>query len=619
MRLKKLKLKNFRSYGNEEIAINIDSNLTTIIGKNDVGKSSILEALEIFFNNSMVKIDNGDANNKSEKNDVRITCVFDQLPDKLVIDATGQTSLKDEYLLNSDGDLEIVKIYNCTGKQAPKESVHAYSNYPSKAKLDDLHSLTNDKLKERITSIGGIKSSNLSINALNRRALWDSATDLEFKEQLVPLDKEDGKKIWEQIQNYLPIYALFQSDRASKDEDDEVQDPMKIAINSAITELKNELEDIKKRIKEKAEDTAARTIAKLNEMNPDLAKELKPNFKAEPKWNSLFKMTLTDEDQIPINKRGSGTRRLILLNFFRAEAERKGNTKETNSIIYAIEEPETSQHPSNQEILIEALKDLGLRENSQVIITTHVPHLAGLIETPNIRFIKNTATGKIAENFCNEETLKEVASTLGVLPDKRVKVLVCVEGPNDIAFLSNIMPLILQKRPEFPDIRTDKRIALFPLGGSTLKQLVDNHYSKNLNLPEVHIYDKDEDNPPKYQDAADKVNSRGDGSIAFITQKRELENYIHCDAIFDTFNLSLTILDQHNDNIPQLLAKEIHLQSESTKTWEEVDEERKKKKEGNAKRKLNNESVCSMNLDRLKQVDKDDEIEIWFEAIFQRI
>lgn len=48
MILKKLKLKNFRGYTN--IVVDFDSNMNVIIGKNDVGKSTILEALEIFFN-----------------------------------------------------------------------------------------------------------------------------------------------------------------------------------------------------------------------------------------------------------------------------------------------------------------------------------------------------------------------------------------------------------------------------------------------------------------------------------------------------------------------------------------------------------------------------------------
>ena len=52
MKLKTLYLSNFRCYKNY-VEVNFD-NLTTFIGKNDIGKSTILEALEIFFNNDTV-------------------------------------------------------------------------------------------------------------------------------------------------------------------------------------------------------------------------------------------------------------------------------------------------------------------------------------------------------------------------------------------------------------------------------------------------------------------------------------------------------------------------------------------------------------------------------------
>ncbi|MDP0590091.1 MAG: AAA family ATPase [Candidatus Endonucleobacter bathymodioli] len=66
----------------------------------------------------------------------------------------------------------------------------------------------------------------------------------------------------------------------------------------------------------------------------------------------------TRNEDIPINKRGSGVKRLILLNFFRAEAERRQNENNVPSIIYDIEEPETSKHQNHQRKLIEAFIEL---------------------------------------------------------------------------------------------------------------------------------------------------------------------------------------------------------------------------------------------------------------------
>lgn len=47
MKLDAVKLKNFRGY-KEEVVVPI-SNITAFIGKNDAGKSTLLEALEIFL------------------------------------------------------------------------------------------------------------------------------------------------------------------------------------------------------------------------------------------------------------------------------------------------------------------------------------------------------------------------------------------------------------------------------------------------------------------------------------------------------------------------------------------------------------------------------------------
>ena len=103
-----------------------------------------------------------------------------------------------------------------------------------------------------------------------------------------------------------------------------------------------------------AEATAQRTLDQLRESYPEVAHSLIPRFRTPP-WHNLFKLDLESDDGIPLNKRGSGIRRLVLLSFFQAEAARKREERGSN-VIYAIEEPEASQHPDNQEMIIMALQ-----------------------------------------------------------------------------------------------------------------------------------------------------------------------------------------------------------------------------------------------------------------------
>ena len=147
-------------------------------------------------------------------------------------------------------------------------------------------------------------------------------------------------------------------------------------------------------------------------MAPDLASQLVPHFKAEPKFDSQFKLTISSDDDIPINKRGSGVRRLVLLNFFRAEAERLRSESPDRKVIYAFEEPETSQHPDHQEMLIDAFKEISTSGNSQVILTTHTPALGGLLSLESLRFVEKSGNDRTIKEG-NDTVFEKIAHSLG--------------------------------------------------------------------------------------------------------------------------------------------------------------------------------------------------------------
>ncbi len=398
MRIKKLKLENFRAYKEETIFE--FGNLTTFVGKNDIGKSSILEALDIFFNEGKgaIKIDSNDVNKsaKDEENDeIKISVIFDDLPNTIIIDATNSTSLNDEFLLNSDGHLEIIKKYPNGGK----EKVFIKANHPTNPICSDLLLKKNNDLKKIITD-NQIACNDKTKNAVIRKAIWSHfRNDLQLKEIEIDASKEDAKNIWEQLKNYMPLYALFQSDRKNSDGDNEIQDPLKEAVRQILSndEIRNKFNEIANEVENKLKEVSNRTLEKLREMNPEVANSLNPVIpKAENlKWIDVFKnVSISGDEDIPINKRGSGIRRLVLLNFFRAEAERRQQEKNVPNIIYGIEEPETSQHPEHQRMLIEAFKGLSNTNNTQIILTTHSPSIVKLLKFDQLKLLKK-GNGKV--------------------------------------------------------------------------------------------------------------------------------------------------------------------------------------------------------------------------------
>jgi hypothetical protein len=426
--------------------------------------------------------------------------VFSDLPDPVVIDSGALTSLCHEYLLNSNGQLEIHKLYDCSNRN-PKEQVVAIALHPTAEGYDDLLQLKQQELRKRLSDLAvSTDSVDLRKNPSMRQAIWGSCPDLQLLEREIPLDKEDAKKIWTELQQYLPLYALFQSDRPSKDDDPEVQDPLKVAIAQSLKEVEPDLLAIKNRVQDRAMEVARRTLAKLQEMDPSLASELTPEFRSEPKWDSLFRLTLLSDRGIPVNKRGSGVRRLVLLNFFRAEAERRQGEVSSPGVIYAVEEPETSQHPTNQRLIVRALMDLAEHENTQVVLTTHVPHLASMVPIEALVHVRRDSSGTRVIEFGDNHVYERIAEDLGVTPDRRVRVLVGVEGPTDVEFMKHISRIFHSADPDIPDLSSDPRVAFIVLGGGTLRDWVNNHYLKNLGIPQVHLYDRDDGNRPKYQD-----------------------------------------------------------------------------------------------------------------------
>jgi predicted ATP-dependent endonuclease of OLD family len=405
MKIEKLLLSNFRSY-KEEISIDF-LDLNVFVGRNDIGKSTILEALDIFFNEGrgIIKMDKDDINKKAKEegnSEIMIGVIFGDLPAELTIDATNPTRLDHEYLLNQEGKLTVIKRYPNAGK----EKVFIKAFHPTNAACSELLLKKQADLKKLLTD--EMVCEDKTKNSEVRKAIWQFYSDnLELEEIEIELAKIDAKNTWEQLKTYLPIYSLFQSDRKNSDGDNEIQNPMKSAVEEILKDqrLINILNQVAAEVETKLREVADQTLKKLNEMNPEIANSLNPVIPSPEslKWVDVFKsVSITGDEDIPINKRGSGVKRLVLLNFFRAEAERRKSKNNVPDIIYAIEEPETSQHPSHQRKLIEAFIELSNSDHTQVLLTTHSPSIVKLLQFQHLKLIRNDQPKEVVSVERNE-------------------------------------------------------------------------------------------------------------------------------------------------------------------------------------------------------------------------
>ena len=589
------------------------SELTTFVGKNDAGKSSLMDAMELFFDVAG-KLDKDDLCVSDNVAQVELVAEFGDFPEEIVLDATSKTSLSGERLLHvrdgCDPLLRIIKRYS-QGKAA-EVFIQAMApqidgvEHPILLKQDDLRILG-----RRLGLEDAIPGADRTKNPPWRAAIFNHFVAAPIVEVEVPITKDDAKRVWDQIKPHIPYFCLFKVDRASSDQDHEAKDPLAAAAKIAIAERQAEIAKIVEGVEQRATDLVLRTLKKLEEMAPELAVGLTPDIAGQPKWDG-FKTTLKTEGNIPFNKRGSGTKRLVLLNFFRAEAERRSE-EDGRGIIYAFEEPESSQHPENQRLLLDSFKQLSQSGNSQVVLTTHSPLVAQSLPVASLKLVRKQAADQapiieeVVEDDRNADNILEaIATELGVLPDSRLIALVMVEGPNDVNFFRHIYGAVAGIDPDVIDLGVSPNVAIVPMGGSDLKHWVAKRYLKGTGCVEYHVYDRDcgPDDEPGYGAHVAMVNDAEDANSARLTTKRETENYLHPTAIRDALGVEVEIADFAD--VPLVVSQA----SKQTELAHDMGT-------STAKRLLNERAAQRMDAAMLREIDPADEVVQWFRDVTQ--
>ncbi|MCU7858581.1 MAG: ATP-binding protein, partial [Candidatus Thiodiazotropha sp. (ex Lucinoma kastoroae)] len=296
MKLKKVVLKNFRCY-QREIEFLLDD-LTAIIGKNDIGKSAILDAVDGFFNDT---VDQSDLSNNADNNSIEITCYFEGLPNAIILDTSEPSSPESEGILNSDGQLQIKKVFSFGTRKTT--AVYLIANHPSDERLRELLSKKNTPLKNYAEELGvDLEGVNKRKNPPIREAIRNHVGgDRAVQELKVDgnVDNEDNiKAVWTSLKRVLPVFSLFKTDKSFDDKDSDIKDPLQSAINEALAlpRIQELLTEIEAKVKEFSTDIADRTIEKLKIFDEAISERLKSDFSKNPNYTKIFDLTLLNEN-----------------------------------------------------------------------------------------------------------------------------------------------------------------------------------------------------------------------------------------------------------------------------------------------------------------------------------
>ncbi|MBI1183901.1 hypothetical protein GC194_06495 [bacterium] len=203
-----------------------------------------------------------------------------------------------------------------------------------------------------------------------------------------------------------------------------------------------------------------------------------------------------------------------------------------------------------------------------------------------------------------------------------MKVLIFVEGENDVNGLIEYSKLLHADDNTIINLENNEQITFIPTGGSQLKYYIEKKYLDGLLQSQVHIYDSD---IPDYVKAVATINGEGNyRKVGYNTAKLELENYLHHEAINECYNdlninIDLTEIDDAED-VPEKVAMAVHAATSETE-WDSINpdpvktEQKQKKKVSSAKRQLNTLAIKKMTVERLHERNGYEEIKDWMNKI----
>lgn len=502
MKINKIRIKNFRGIKNSGI-IEL-GNLNALVGKNDAGKSSILHAIDEFYNENKILEGHRYFGAGNEATEIEIWF--------------GGVELEaiPKVLLDQDGYLHVKKKANSIG-ETYKQSIITLDF--AKTEYKNMFQMTTAKQGTIFRSLGKEVP-----DEMNREVLFDLVNELvDIETSYVEEEYEiKSSMIKEIIKSLYPQFSLFLADTNLDTSTSSFQNQFKKIVTNAIEAHIQEFSNLQNEV-DLTLTNEIRKIGQFMSTHYSGMTDLKPDITYE--WQKLvnFDVIMKDDQGYEINiaNKGTGIQRLFMVSYFQYLAEQTSENEK--SYIFVIEEPETFLHPGAQRTLLDSLKRIA--EVHQVIISTHSPVFASEIDNRNI-IVATKINGESQYSQGEGVSADLLVNELGVRASDNIvnsKLLVFVEGSNDVKFWDRIYRLVHGHTYE------EDKILFVPGGGTELHNIAEMNLMSKLNRNFMVIVDKDagavdyEEKLHKQERLISVVEDKGGEVI--VLRKREIENY----------------------------------------------------------------------------------------------
>jgi len=427
MKIKKIAIKNFRSL--KDTVVDIEDNLSLIIGKNNCGKTSFLRILDKFIGSGAGKkkfsfddfnIDLKDQikslieNNSSQGEtlpfigiSLKVFIEYDDTDDlsnignKVIMDLDPENTtvvLAFDYSISEDGfeKLETEYKMHCDKKKDKKKDLFSYlndkhTNYFTLSRKSIQYDLKTKKENDDVFT--NLDKEKISIDKIISFKLIDAKRGVSNKDTEKTLSSQSAK-----------IYKKLES----SNDDESIADTLK----DELSETDEKLDKIYKGLFEGViEDVKKFGGIKENESEIKIISSLQHKNILEENTTVMYKSPSSDHS-LPEHHNGLGYMNLISMIFeikiLLHEFQKEKDEKPADINLLFIEEPEVHTHPQMQYIFIKNIKKLleegkkgndGKDINLQTVISTHSSHIVSESYFEDIKYFKKEASGITSKNL----------------------------------------------------------------------------------------------------------------------------------------------------------------------------------------------------------------------------
>lgn len=425
MKISYIKIRNYKSI--KCLNVHIDS-LTAIVGKNNFGKSTILDAIQCFYGEKDIDVDDF---HLGTDEDIKIKITFDDITDSDIERCFGyktmmaKTNMKIKERADDEqyAQKQFEKLNNDRERKF-QETIEKYNlDFPNKSIITVTFSYS--KKGKSTYKIG-------EDTIIAKSDLFKFLPPIKVISAIRTPEKETtaGTK-----SNLKELISLLQSENDSED-----------YIELSKIEGKLSYEEIKTLISKKEEEKCKYlsedlTLNFQNAINND-SLSVKVKIDNNFKFDFKYKTVLEDKDvpgkEVDILSCGTGLQSMMILSILQTYIK----LKKDDDFILLIEEPEVYLHPSLQRKMISTL--LKISERNQVILTTHSPIIVSKIDKDNIHCV----TKEKGVTSLVEATVENIVQELGIQVSDILnkQAVIFVEGKDDARLFSLLINKIAKHK-----------------------------------------------------------------------------------------------------------------------------------------------------------------------------